>query len=129
MTVNEAIAALSKCKNKEMVFCVCIHGIPYQEIIGIQDSTGTIKDSEDGKIDGCALAMLAEDSEAHSESHAEPQRGEHTRIATFYLKSGREVDIFHSSSGYKAQDAYLETKHNFGRNFPTLKAVEEKWQE
>jgi hypothetical protein len=49
------------------------------------------------------------------------------RKATYYLKSGREVDIFEKSDGrIVAKDGYLSTEWNFD-HFPSFEEVQAKW--
>jgi predicted transcriptional regulator YdeE len=58
MTVEQLISQLQKVKNKKMCAAVCIEGIPYKPIQKVIDSTGSIKDSEKGLIDGLALLVI-----------------------------------------------------------------------
>jgi len=51
---------------------------------------------------------------------------EYGRIATYYLSDGREVDIYTTSDGYTAQDAYLHQTCKFD-HFPTWEEVSVKW--
>lgn len=48
------------------------------------------------------------------------------RVATYYLESGREVDVYSYGSSYTAQDAFLEEITEFD-HFPTWNEVSEKW--
>lgn len=51
------------------------------------------------------------------------------RIATYYLETGREVDIYldMETGVFTAQDAYLSEKWDFGKQFPTWNDVSAKW--
>jgi len=42
------------------------------------------------------------------------------RLATYYLATGREVDIYLNEDGtYTAKDAFLSESLDFGKHFPT----------
>lgn len=50
------------------------------------------------------------------------------RRATYYLNSGREVDIHVDNNVFIAQDGYLDQKHTFD-HFPTWQEVSAIWRE
>lgn len=53
------------------------------------------------------------------------------RIATYYLETGREVDIYlNTETGvFTAEDAFLSTCWDFGKQYPTWNDVSAKWIE
>lgn len=50
------------------------------------------------------------------------------RIATYYLETGREVDIYLNDGTFTAQDAYLDTQWDFN-SYPSWNDVSAKWLE